>query len=425
MLGMPGVLALLAPGMRDDADLRHGRRIRPHHLSLPAVHFAGLALWRRAEQHRPLRPCRGHADPAQPRSDRRGAGPHALAAQQRLCRLDRRGDRRPAAMAVAADRLRARRRQHEAGAAALDRTGGTAGQARHARGHRRRRAADQHHARRGVGLAAAGRHDLGPLLRRPHRPVAAGRGRHRHRHGAAAAAGPPVARRPDASGDGQPEPRHRVRPDAQPAGGAGAVAAGRSPDPHAVRARPLRSRRHLAHGERARRLCRRPARLRPGQGADAGLLRPRGHQDAALHRDHGDRRQHRAQHRLPLRHDARPGRHRARLVAVGLAERGPAGRRPAAARAVGARRTPGLAVDPHGGRDGRHGRGSVGRPCLAGPVAGARQPYGHCRPAGLCALGAVVYAALGALLGVVKLSELRSVLRRQPGLTSLDPGEQP
>ena len=44
---------------------------------------------------------------------------------------------------------------------------------------------------------------------------------------------------------------------------------------------------------------------------------------------------------------------------------------------------------------------------------------------GICAWGAAAYAALGALLGVVKLSELRSVLRRQPGLTSLDPGEQP
>ncbi len=66
--------------------------------------------------------------------------------------------------------------------------------------------------------------------------------------------GPPAARRPDAIGDGQPEPRHRVRPDAEPAGGAGAVAAGRSPDPHAVRARPLRARRHA---------CARRARSRP------------------------------------------------------------------------------------------------------------------------------------------------------------------
>jgi putative peptidoglycan lipid II flippase len=44
---------------------------------------------------------------------------------------------------------------------------------------------------------------------------------------------------------------------------------------------------------------------------------------------------------------------------------------------------------------------------------------------GVCALGAAVYAALGALLGVVKLSELRFVMRRQPGLSSIDPGEQP
>ena len=44
---------------------------------------------------------------------------------------------------------------------------------------------------------------------------------------------------------------------------------------------------------------------------------------------------------------------------------------------------------------------------------------------GLCALGAVAYAALGALLGVVKLSELRFVMQRQPGLRSIDPGEQP
>jgi putative peptidoglycan lipid II flippase len=45
--------------------------------------------------------------------------------------------------------------------------------------------------------------------------------------------------------------------------------------------------------------------------------------------------------------------------------------------------------------------------------------------AGVCTLGALAYAALGALLGVVKLSELRYVMRRQPGLRSVDPGEQP
>ncbi len=44
---------------------------------------------------------------------------------------------------------------------------------------------------------------------------------------------------------------------------------------------------------------------------------------------------------------------------------------------------------------------------------------------GVCVLGTVVYAALGALLGVVRLAELRSVMRRQPGLRSADPDEQP
>jgi putative peptidoglycan lipid II flippase len=44
---------------------------------------------------------------------------------------------------------------------------------------------------------------------------------------------------------------------------------------------------------------------------------------------------------------------------------------------------------------------------------------------GVCALGGLVYAALGALLGIVRPSELRYVLRRQPGLKPADPGEQP
>lgn len=43
----------------------------------------------------------------------------------------------------------------------------------------------------------------------------------------------------------------------------------------------------------------------------------------------------------------------------------------------------------------------------------------------VCAAGAVAYAALGALLGIVRLSELRFMLRRQPGLQPADPGEQP
>jgi putative peptidoglycan lipid II flippase len=42
----------------------------------------------------------------------------------------------------------------------------------------------------------------------------------------------------------------------------------------------------------------------------------------------------------------------------------------------------------------------------------------------VCVVGGAVYAALGALLGVVRLSELRFVMRRQPGIRSDDPGEQ-
>ena len=44
---------------------------------------------------------------------------------------------------------------------------------------------------------------------------------------------------------------------------------------------------------------------------------------------------------------------------------------------------------------------------------------------GVCTAGGAAYAVLGGLLGVIRLSELRYVLRRQPGLRSADPGEQP
>jgi putative peptidoglycan lipid II flippase len=43
---------------------------------------------------------------------------------------------------------------------------------------------------------------------------------------------------------------------------------------------------------------------------------------------------------------------------------------------------------------------------------------------GLCVLGGVVYFALGAMLGVINLSELRFVLRREPGVRPIDPGER-
>ena len=43
----------------------------------------------------------------------------------------------------------------------------------------------------------------------------------------------------------------------------------------------------------------------------------------------------------------------------------------------------------------------------------------------VCTAGAAVYGLCGALLGVVKLSELRVVFRRPAGIRSADPGEQP
>jgi putative peptidoglycan lipid II flippase len=44
---------------------------------------------------------------------------------------------------------------------------------------------------------------------------------------------------------------------------------------------------------------------------------------------------------------------------------------------------------------------------------------------GTCAVGGLAYGALGALLGVVRLSEMRFLMRRQPGVRPADPGEQP
>ena len=61
---------------------------------------------------------------------------------------------------------------------------------------------------------------------------------------------------------------------------------------------------------------------------------------------------------------------------------------------------------------------AVFRPALAHPdLAGVAALLG------LCAAGGVVYGAAGAALGVVKLSEIRLMLRRQPGLKSAGPGE--
>jgi putative peptidoglycan lipid II flippase len=44
---------------------------------------------------------------------------------------------------------------------------------------------------------------------------------------------------------------------------------------------------------------------------------------------------------------------------------------------------------------------------------------------GLCLLGGLAYAVLGMALGVVSLAELRAMVRRQPGVRPVDPGEPP
>lgn len=56
---------------------------------------------------------------------------------------------------------------------------------------------------------------------------------------------------------------------------------------------------------------------------------------------------------------------------------------------------------------------ALARPDIGGGVA----------LAATCAAGVAAYAVLGGALGIVRMSELRYVLRRQPGLKSADPGE--
>ena len=162
----------------------------------------------------------------------------------------------------------------------------------------------------------------------------------------------------------------------------------RSHHPRAVRARPLRARGHPADGGRAGGLRRRPAGLRAGQGADPGLLRARGHAHAALSSPIVvDRGECRAEPGLPLRHRARPGRHCARHLAVGLAERRAARRRSAPPRSLDRRPAARVASAAHARRHGRHGRRALAgaHPAGAGPGAGQRQ--GRVGAVGLCVLG--------------------------------------
>ncbi len=62
---------------------------------------------------------------------------------------------------------------------------------------------------------------------------------------------------------------------------------------------------------------------------------------------------------------------------------------------------------------------------LLGPALAHANIMGVVALFAVCALGAAAYALLGTILGVVRLSELRFMLRRQPGVRPADPGEQP
>jgi putative peptidoglycan lipid II flippase len=67
----------------------------------------------------------------------------------------------------------------------------------------------------------------------------------------------------------------------------------------------------------------------------------------------------------------------------------------------------------------------VGGLAILGPVLAHPDLLGVVALLGLCAGGGLVYGTLGAALGVVRLSELRGVMRRQPGVRPADPTEQP
>ncbi len=84
---------------------------------------------------------------------------------------------------------------------------------------------------------------------------------------------------------------------------------------------------------------------------------------------------------LPLRHEPCPCRYRAGLVAVGLAEHGNARNCPGPARPMDSRSAAGFALDSHGGRDARHGRGLVVGAGPAGAAIGPCQSCRHHRPA--------------------------------------------
>ena len=107
------------------------------------------------------------------------------------------------------------------------------------------------------------------------------------------------------------------------------------------------------------------------------LLRARGHPHAAHHRRRLDRGECRAEPALPLRHHARPGRHCARHLAVGLAERSPARRGSAPPRSLDRRPAARGASAAHARRHGRHGHRALAGAHPAGASRGAGQRQGR------------------------------------------------
>ena len=162
------------------------------------------------------------------------------------------------------------------------------------------------HARRRLGLAAAGRLDLGALLRRSHHAAAARRDRHRHRHGAAAA-----ARRASSA----PAPTDAAMANQNRAIEFGLLFSLPSTAALWILAEPM-IRVLFEHGRFGPadtvRTAAALAAFAVGLPAfmlikalTLGLLRPRGHAHAALHRARRHRDQRRHERRLRVRHLAR------------------------------------------------------------------------------------------------------------------------
>ena len=100
--------------------------------------------------------------------------------------------------------------------------------------------------------------------------------------------------------------------------------------------------------------------------------------------------------------------------------------RPAPPRPLDRRPAAGVAVVAHAGGNRRHGHRPLGGARGAGSGPGARQHQGRGGTARrLCRWAPPSTPPWARCWAIVRLSELRFVMRRQPGLRSADPDEQP